>query len=137
LNVRFDEPQKFVYLARNFRKKVCRVGVAQIVRFVYVAANDVSEIRQRGRKRVDVRRAVGDLQRIFAQRRILRGDANRSERRSAKRRRAFGNQIHMTFDRRRDLVEKLVQLKEMNAFHVPVRLFCLRLQIAGVRQASV
>ena len=73
--MRFDKPQKFVYLARNFRKKISRVSIAEFGRVVYVLTNVFAEIGKRGRKRVNVRCSFRYFERIFAQTRTLRRDA--------------------------------------------------------------
>ena len=53
----------------------------------------------------DVRRAVRYFERVLVQRRILRRDANRSERHAAERRNAFGDIVNVCVELGRDAVE--------------------------------
>ncbi len=77
------------------------------------------------------------LQRVFGQRRPLRHRARRSVGNAAELYRALRDQVDVFLNIVVHLVEQLMQGDEIRAFHVPVRLLGLGLEIDGIGEPRV
>src|SRR4051812_12014031 len=78
LQVRLDEPEPLVNAARDLRKQVGRVQVAQLVGRLDGLSRRLTEGRQRRGQRLDVTAAVRRLRRVFWQRAAFRHHPGRA-----------------------------------------------------------
>ena len=133
----FDEPEPFIYAARNFGEQIRRIRVFKFVGQINGIARLASESGQRTGDRLDMGRAVGDVQRILCQAGTLCRRADGAFGNAAQLHDPLGNQIHIRGHGFVDLIEQFVEADEVRSFDVPMRLFHLHLEIYGIGQTLI
>ncbi len=132
-----EEPEVFVQLPGDLGEEVRGVLVAGLVGFVDRGSHGVGVDAVALDQRPHVVDTGVDVGRDLRQAGVRRGHAHRAQRVTAELGRSLGKLVGLALTLLRQLVEEQVQLIEVDALHIPVRLLGLAVEIGGVRQLLV
>src|SRR5438552_12978043 len=137
LLVRFHKPEPLVHPARDLGENVGAACVLELVHLLDAEPHRAPEAGKRVRQRRHVLRTGGERQRIVNEGRPSLNDAHGPFGDAAELDDSLGDQIHVRLDVFVDLVKQLVERDERGAFHVPVSLLALCLQVDAVGEALI
>ena len=132
-----EEPEVFVQLPRDLGEEVSGVLVAGLVGFVDRGSHAVGVDAVALDERPHVVDTGVDVGRDLRQAGAGRGHAHRAQRVTAELGRPLGKLVGLALPLLRQLVEEQVQLIEVDALHIPVRLLGLAVEIGRVGQLLV